>query len=85
MYSVARRRKGLLIGSLPVAVAPEEQRLHGVGAVVARGFRPEERNAIVGRVVLQHHGERAVRVAELHRIHPGLAAVLLQALEQGWS
>src|SRR5262249_30078816 len=51
-YSVARRRKGLLIGSLSVAVAPEEKGLHGVGTIVARGLRPKKRNAVVRRVVL---------------------------------
>src|SRR5262245_9710667 len=81
MYSVARRRKGLLIVSLPVPVPAEEEWPHR-RRTFASGLRPKQRYAIVRSVVFEDDRKGAIGVSELHGRHVRLPTVLFQTLEQ---
>ena len=65
-----------------MAVAAIEQRLHPVALSLTIRFGPEQRNAVVGRVVVEDDRKSAVGVAELHIGLPGFATMLLQAFEE---
>src|SRR3546814_1158405 len=63
IYSVALRRKGLAILAVPVP-APEKG-THGRPFLALR-LGPEERNAVIGRVMLEDERQRAFGIAPLH-------------------
>src|SRR3546814_1446550 len=75
IYSVALRRKGLAILAVPVP-APEKG-THGRPFLALR-LGPEERNAVIGRVMLEDERQRAFGIAPLHVCLIGLVAMLLK-------